>query len=266
MASNPWLVDDIEAFSFYCCPECVFRSKEDNVFQAHALQNHVQSKAFFHGENYANVKEEFLEIEPDLDLKTEDFCDTKIDGDQLDIKLEINEEDPDTEVKEEITETLDYFKKAHNDQNKKVKVTNSSDKKNEQKIWTEGVFSAMSPSSLNFYKRNWERFCSSSYQDQQKSPTEEMYVDFFKKKKEAGRTDKALWTIYLALKKVAYHCHGQKLQNYTKVKELLTYADKERPQGKKTDDPGVCPHCGDVSTFITSLVYKKCLKNNHFKK
>ena len=47
MSLNPWLVDDIEAFSFYCCPECVFRSKEENFFQVHALQNHDLAKSFF---------------------------------------------------------------------------------------------------------------------------------------------------------------------------------------------------------------------------
>ena len=76
-----------------------------------------------------------------------------------------------------------------------------------------------------------------------------MYVDYFTREKEAGRNEKALWVIYLALKKVTLHLHGQKLQNFTKVKALLSYAEKERRQGKKKDDPGVCPHCGEVSTY-----------------
>ena len=29
---NPWLVENIEAFNFYCCPECDFQSK-DRDFQ-----------------------------------------------------------------------------------------------------------------------------------------------------------------------------------------------------------------------------------------
>ena len=45
---NPWMVESIESFSFYCCPECVFRSKEETFFQAHALQNHSQSTSLFH--------------------------------------------------------------------------------------------------------------------------------------------------------------------------------------------------------------------------
>ena len=47
MPLNPWLVDNIEAFSFYCCPECVFRTKEEYFFQVHALQNHGLAKSFF---------------------------------------------------------------------------------------------------------------------------------------------------------------------------------------------------------------------------
>ena len=46
---NPWKVQNIHDFNYYCCPECVFRSKEDMSFQAHALQNHVLSRSFFHG-------------------------------------------------------------------------------------------------------------------------------------------------------------------------------------------------------------------------
>ena len=33
---NPWKVQNIHEFNYYCCPECVFRSKEDMSFQAHA--------------------------------------------------------------------------------------------------------------------------------------------------------------------------------------------------------------------------------------
>ena len=59
----------------------------------------------------------------------------------------------------------------------------------------------------------------------------------------------------MVLKKVAFHVHGQKIQNFVKLKELLPYSSKEySPSGPKipkpgsnVDDSGVCPHCGDVS-------------------
>ena len=68
---NPWMVESIEAFSFYCCPECVFRSKDESFFQRHALQNHTQSNLLFN--NYDNkmdvdndIKQEQIEVKPDL--------------------------------------------------------------------------------------------------------------------------------------------------------------------------------------------------------
>ena len=47
MAENPWLVDSIQAFSFFNCPECQVKTKDKNVFQGHALQNHPLSFEFF---------------------------------------------------------------------------------------------------------------------------------------------------------------------------------------------------------------------------
>ena len=44
---NPWAVPNIDSFNFLCCPECVYRSKEESSFQTHALQNHPKSKKFF---------------------------------------------------------------------------------------------------------------------------------------------------------------------------------------------------------------------------
>ena len=44
---NPWEVKNIEAFSFYCCPECDFKSKDRDRFKRHAIESHTKSKAFF---------------------------------------------------------------------------------------------------------------------------------------------------------------------------------------------------------------------------
>ena len=63
--SNPWQVDDIGIFSFFCCPECNYRGKTVPDFQVHAIINHPNSKDFFerygdkywqeHGEETENV-------------------------------------------------------------------------------------------------------------------------------------------------------------------------------------------------------------------
>ena len=44
---NPWHVENIQAFSYFCCPECVYRSQEETSFQAHAVQNHPESSVLF---------------------------------------------------------------------------------------------------------------------------------------------------------------------------------------------------------------------------
>ena len=62
MNSNPWLVENISAFNFLCCPECVYRSKEEISFQTHALQNHSQSRALFLGDK--SYEKHQIEIDP----------------------------------------------------------------------------------------------------------------------------------------------------------------------------------------------------------
>ena len=44
---NPWVVETIEEFSFYCCPECDFKSKKGDYFRRHAIESHNKSKVFF---------------------------------------------------------------------------------------------------------------------------------------------------------------------------------------------------------------------------
>ena len=51
---NPWLVENIEAFSFYCCPECDFKSKDGDYFERHAMESHNESKIFFIISKYEN--------------------------------------------------------------------------------------------------------------------------------------------------------------------------------------------------------------------
>ena len=44
---NPWVVENIEEFNFYCCPECDFKSKYGEHFERHALESHNRAKSFF---------------------------------------------------------------------------------------------------------------------------------------------------------------------------------------------------------------------------
>lgn len=45
--TNPWQVDDIAEFSFFCCPECAYKAKTVPDFQVHAMVNHPDAKDFF---------------------------------------------------------------------------------------------------------------------------------------------------------------------------------------------------------------------------
>ena len=337
---NPWLVEGIEAFSFYCCPECTFRSNEPNFFQIHALKNHALSKSLFDNdleEIKVDIKVEHIEVEPDTPyddseksekeyklnlsdyLKEEHglsgdalyadsesnidineglhneiqvFCDTcqtsvskksfqrhlrskfhkgnaENSKDQLVENEMILSKTEETSINLKVNckicnKTLskkylsEHIKLTHNNEAKRdKKLSKNSDFCEDQEIWNMEIFCKMNEKQVDVYKQNWGNFCKISYHDQKNPPTEEMFVDYITKKKEAGRSDKALWNIYLTLKKVTFHVHGQKIQNFTKLKELLVYSTKEyNPVGPKipkpgsaVDDSGVCPHCGEVSIF-----------------
>ena len=68
MVNNPWHVDSILEFSVFKCPECIFDSKDDSLFQDHALENHPLSFALFG----KIVKDEELTKD-----KVEDYSDTE---------------------------------------------------------------------------------------------------------------------------------------------------------------------------------------------
>ena len=43
-ARNPWLAFDISDFNFFCCPECAYKSKVEEVFIEHAVEIHPKSR------------------------------------------------------------------------------------------------------------------------------------------------------------------------------------------------------------------------------
>ena len=71
---NPWQVEDIAAFSYFCCPECIYKSQSVPDFQVHAIVNHPNSKDFFerygdryweeHGDtdNFENIDSEPIQV------------------------------------------------------------------------------------------------------------------------------------------------------------------------------------------------------------
>ena len=71
---NPWAVTCIDSFNFLCCPECVYRSKEESSFQSHAIQNHPKSEAFFKPESTIEpeVEGHVFYCCPECDYKSKD--------------------------------------------------------------------------------------------------------------------------------------------------------------------------------------------------
>ena len=49
---NPWLVEDLDDFYFLCCPECTYKSKDDEAFIDHAVEKHPKSKVILIPKKY----------------------------------------------------------------------------------------------------------------------------------------------------------------------------------------------------------------------
>ena len=66
--NNPWIVENIEAFHYYCCPECSEKYQKCEDFQKHAVSHHPKAKILF--ENSSDIKNERLE-EDQIGTETE---------------------------------------------------------------------------------------------------------------------------------------------------------------------------------------------------
>lgn len=43
-STNPWAVESLEEFLYFCCPECNDKSQTKEIFISHAWSNHPKSK------------------------------------------------------------------------------------------------------------------------------------------------------------------------------------------------------------------------------
>ena len=65
---NPWSVENLEEFLYFCCPECDDRNQSRNTFLEHALHQHPTSKEYllkFIVKNEILLEENFNESESD---------------------------------------------------------------------------------------------------------------------------------------------------------------------------------------------------------
>ena len=65
---NPWIVENIEAFHFYCCPECGQKYQESEEFQKHAVNQHPKAKVLF---AKTDIKSEHTEEDYEKESQTE---------------------------------------------------------------------------------------------------------------------------------------------------------------------------------------------------
>ena len=66
MKSNPWAVPNVKEFSFLCCPECQFKSKEEQTFEGHAVSEHPKSHVLFNSTEKDTIKNEARDSDVDV--------------------------------------------------------------------------------------------------------------------------------------------------------------------------------------------------------
>ena len=71
MDKNPWQVENLSSFVFLNCPECVFKTKNKNNFQDHALKKHPMSCTLF--EKSSTKTEPINMVEAMMDDNNSDF-------------------------------------------------------------------------------------------------------------------------------------------------------------------------------------------------
>ena len=82
---NPWNVETLNEFLYYCCPECNEKDRSKDVFLEHALQEHPDSKDFL---GKFKVKQELSEYE----IGESGLCDVKKEYKHLEVECEIQED------------------------------------------------------------------------------------------------------------------------------------------------------------------------------
>ena len=96
-SENPWMVENIQAFNFLCCPECLYKSKNELLFKNHAVQCHPKSSILFY-----NLEQNDVKIIEDIDEFTEDSSHEQIS--EMRRNFDISEIVQDTKKREKFTD------------------------------------------------------------------------------------------------------------------------------------------------------------------
>ena len=91
---NPWNVENLEEFLYFCCPECDLKDQSKVEFLQHALEQHPKAKECVQQFNEFIIKEE---ENKDLNCFSENLNDPVYDYEGI-LKCEIKEEPNDQEM------------------------------------------------------------------------------------------------------------------------------------------------------------------------
>lgn len=90
---NPWDVSSLDDFSYFCCPECIYRSSDACNFEDHAVTNHPLSKSFFHKDPLF-ITDETLNLKEEVNETFNNNSDSNTLDEVLEAESEVIEETP----------------------------------------------------------------------------------------------------------------------------------------------------------------------------
>ena len=73
---NPWAVNNLEEFLYFCCPECTERNQSKELFLEHALNQHPKAKQCLQNleiKKEINVEEEIQNYTESIGNKFVDY-------------------------------------------------------------------------------------------------------------------------------------------------------------------------------------------------
>ena len=77
MEDNPWNVENLEEFLYFCCPECDLKDQSKTEFLQHALEQHPKAKDCVQQFNEFIIKDE-PSFEEDFEEEDNENCDSEI--------------------------------------------------------------------------------------------------------------------------------------------------------------------------------------------
>ena len=104
--TNPWEVNNLDQFLYFCCPECDEREKSKELFLQHALDQHPRAKE--HHQNYLIKKEP-------IDFDIQDYDANTINGEvkcevEINLRLADDDDQPEEYVENDFIESIEDVK------------------------------------------------------------------------------------------------------------------------------------------------------------